>query len=142
MRRLLAILATPAVLLAGCYHATIVTGQPASSEVISQPWAQSWIAGLIPPNTVETASKCRNGVAKVETQHSFLNWLVGGITFGIFTPMQIDVTCASSSKVSAIPAGARTLAVRDDMNAQELARVIETAATISRSTHEAVYLTR
>jgi hypothetical protein len=139
---MIAALAVPAFLLAGCYHATITTGQPASSEVISEPWALGWIYGLVPPSTVETAAKCRNGVAKIETQHSFLNSIVGGITFGIFTPMQIDVTCASSSKVGAIPAGARTVAVRDDMTSAERAHAIETAAAISRATHEAVYLTR
>ena len=56
--------------------------------------------------------------------------------------MQIDVTCASSSKVGAIPAGARTLAVRTDMSTQEMTHVIETAAAIARATNEAVYLTR
>ncbi len=142
MKRIIAAVALPAVLLTGCYHASIVTGQPAGSEVISQPFATGWIYGLIPPATVETASKCRNGVARVETQYSFLNWLVGAVTFGIYTPMQIDVTCASSSKVSALPAAARTVAVRNDMSAAEMTTALEIAAELSRTTHEAVYLVR
>jgi hypothetical protein len=142
MRRFLSILAVPAVLLAGCYHATIQTGQPASSEVISNQWAPGWIFGLVPPSTVETAAKCKNGVAKVETQLSFLNQLVSFITFSIFTPMQIDVTCASSSRVGALPAGAATVAVRDNMTAAEMEHAIGVAAEIARSTHQAVYLTR
>lgn len=142
MRRVIQLLALPAVLLAGCYHTTIVTGQPAGSETVSTQWAPAWIDGLIPPNTVETASKCKNGVAKVETQMSFPNVLVGAITFGIFTPMQIDVTCASSSRVGVAPAGAPTVAVRDGMSKQEITRAIGIAAEISRTTHQAVYLTR
>ena len=142
MRRFVSTLALPALLLAGCYHATISTGQPAGSETISEPFATGWIYGLIPPATVETAAKCKNGVAKVETQYSFLNWLVGAITFGIYTPMQIDVTCASSSRVGALPANAKTVSVRNDMSAADLTKAIETAAEISRATREAVYLVR
>jgi hypothetical protein len=36
-------------------------------------------------------------VAIVETEHSFVNSLVGAITFGIFTPIHIKVTCAAGA---------------------------------------------
>ena len=85
-----------------CFHATIETGLPASSEVVSNAWAHGFIYGLIPPSTVSTAAQCKNGVAKVETQHSFLNGLAALITFSLYTPMQIDVTCASSNRMSAL----------------------------------------
>jgi hypothetical protein len=85
------------LLLVGCYAATVETGLPASNTVIKQPWASCWIYGLVPPKTVDTAAKCPNGVARVETQLSFLNQLVGLLTFGIYTPMQIVVTCAESA---------------------------------------------
>ncbi len=48
------------------------------------------------PPTVEAASACPNGVAQVHTYRSFLNMLVSGLTFGIFTPMAINVTCAQA----------------------------------------------
>jgi hypothetical protein len=92
MRRLL-----PLALLAlstACYHAVVDTGRPMSSKVVMKPWANSFIGGLIPPAPVATKSACPNGVAKVETQMSFLNLIVGGITGGIYTPMTIKVTCA------------------------------------------------
>ena len=82
------------IVLSGCYHATVETGVTPSTEVIDQPFASSWIYGLVPPKTVATAERCSNGVAKVETQHSFLNQLVGILTLGIYTPMAIKVTCA------------------------------------------------
>ena len=101
IRRAAAVVA--AFALTGCYHAVIQTGRPESSDVISIKWANSFIYGLVPPPVLETASRCTNGVAKVETQHSFLNGLVGIITFGIYTPMQLDVTCAARGTASAAP---------------------------------------
>ncbi len=83
------------LVLGGCYHAVIDTGRPASGTVIEEPWAMSFVAGLIPPPVVDVASRCPNGVSRVETQHSFLNSLVGGITSGIITPITITVTCAA-----------------------------------------------
>ena len=49
----------------------------------------------MPPQVIQTASQCPNGVARVETQHSFLNSLVAAITFSIYTPMTITVQCAA-----------------------------------------------
>ena len=70
MKRLLFLL--PLLVLCGCYHASIETGLPASQNVQTQGWASSWIYGLVPPSTVKASEQCPNGVAKVETQLSFL----------------------------------------------------------------------
>ena len=81
---------------AACYHATIDTGLAPSTTVIEQEWASGFVYGLVPPNTVETQAKCGSrGVSKVETQHSFLNMLAQALTFGIYTPISIKVTCAA-----------------------------------------------
>jgi hypothetical protein len=92
---------------AGCYHATIDTGRTPSTVKIEKHWASGWIYGLVPPSTVETAQKCPSGVAKVETQLSFANQLVNFLTFGIYTPMDITVTCAQggTSSLPVINAG-------------------------------------
>jgi hypothetical protein len=92
-------------LLGGCFHATIETGLTPSTQVLERKWASSWIYGLVPPKTVEAAGRCPNGVAKVETQLSFLNQVVHILTLGIYTPMDIRVTCALSAGTSA-PQGA------------------------------------
>lgn len=89
------------VVFAACHHATIDMGVTPSTETIHQQWANSWVLGLVPPNTVETASRCTSGVAKVETQRSFLNSLVGMLTLGIYTPMEIKVTCAMGGSADA-----------------------------------------
>ena len=83
-------------LLVGCYHAQIETGRPAGSTVITKPWAMSFAWGLIPPPVENVSQQCTSGVSKVETQHSFMNGLVAIVTFGIVTPIQIDVTCAGA----------------------------------------------
>ena len=85
----------------GCYHAKVMTGESPGNAVIDIPFASSWIYGLVPPKTVEAAAECPGGVAIVETQQSFVNGLVGILTFGIYTPMRITVTCAASSSASA-----------------------------------------
>lgn len=97
MKRLMSLLAV-VLLTSGCYHATITTGATPGNETISNPWAHSFIAGLVPPSTVETASQCTSGVARVETQHSFLNMLAQFITLSIYSPMTIEVTCAAGDE--------------------------------------------
>lgn len=80
---------------AGCYHATVDTGLTPSPVVVEKGFAASWIDGLVPPKPIDTHAQCPKGVAKVETQLTFVNMLVGVITGGIFTPMSIKATCAA-----------------------------------------------
>jgi hypothetical protein len=126
------------LLSAGCYHATITTGLPLSNEVITKPFASCWIYGLIPPSTVETAAKCPHGVAKVETQLSFVNSLVGMITAGIYTPMTITVTCAESAKMGAND-GSEMLMVKGSSQA-DVRDAFAEAAERSMETGHPVYV--
>lgn len=77
-----------------CYHAVVLTGRSESSTVVEEQWAKGWVFGLVPPDPIDVSKQCAGGVAKVETQHSFLNMLVQFLTIDIFTPMDIKVTCA------------------------------------------------
>jgi hypothetical protein len=120
-----------AVTASGCYHATIETGAAPGTDTITIPWAHGFIYGLVPPSVVNAAQRCPRGVAKVETQMSFLNGLASAVTFGIYTPMQIDVTCSGGGgrdDASAIPAG--------DDAAAALTRAVERA----RETGQPVYV--
>lgn len=81
-------------LLGGCYHAQVVTtDMKPSTVVVEDTFADSWIYGLVPPKEIDVTEKCESGVARVETRLSFVNQLVGALTFGIYTPMHIKVTC-------------------------------------------------
>lgn len=123
-----------ALMLAGCYHATITTGATPSSVTIDNKWASSWVYGLVPPSTVETARQCPRGVARVETRLSFLNQLVGLLTLGIYTPMDIRVTCAEGAPVET------SVMVPEGSPDSTWAGALGQAAERSRNDHRAVYV--
>ena len=82
-----------------CFHARVTTGRPPGPDVIYRPWASAFLFGLVPPEILDGSTLCpAAGVATVETSHSFLNWLVGVGTVGIYTPMTITVTCAGPGR--------------------------------------------
>ena len=78
-----------------CYHYTVISGAPASAQKIEIPWQKAWVLGLVPPDTIQSKERCPQGIAQFETKRSFLNGLVSGITYSIFTPIHPTVTCAS-----------------------------------------------
>lgn len=127
------------VFTAGCYHATIDTGLTPGTQVIHKPFASAWIYGLIPPKNVETMAECPHGVAKVETQLSFVNQLVGFVTLGIYTPMEIKVTCAMSGTSEALPP-VIDLTVSPDATTEELRHVFQTAADRAVASGQPVYV--
>ena len=137
MRSFPSVLLVTVLASTGCYHATISTGAPTSLEVIEQPFASSYIYGLVPPKTVETAAKCPSGVAKVETRQSFLNGLVGALTLGIYTPMTIKVTCAARSAMGSLPREATTV-VTAGGDPTAVRQAFEEAARKSRDSGDAV----
>jgi hypothetical protein len=81
--------------LSGCYRYTIVTGAPAADKTVSSNWQKFFVLGLVPADTIQTRAECPSGVAQFETQRSFLNSLVTGITYNLFTPISTKYTCAS-----------------------------------------------
>lgn len=114
----------------GCYHAKISTGLPASAEVIDIPFAHSFVYGLVPPSQVRTATQCPNGVSMVETKMSFINGLVSGLTFWLYTPIHITVTCAAASSAS-LPYNSKSITVRDNATDVELADAFNKATEMA-----------
>jgi Bor protein len=133
------------VVMTGCYHAVIDTGASPGTTVIDKPWANSFIYGLVPPPVMETAAKCPGGVAKVETEHSFLNEVVGLITFGIYTPMHIRVTCAAQG-VSIIKGDPEVLVpeadlvIREDATPEQAAEIFQAAVDLSVQSDAPVFV--
>lgn len=128
-----------AVVLTGCWHATVETGLPVGTQTISQPWASVWLWGLVPPKTVAASSQCTSGVAKVETQLSFMNSVVHILTLGIYTPMEIKVTCAAGSS-SMLPADAPILSIPAGPSAEVIRARFSEAADRAVETGEAVLI--
>jgi hypothetical protein len=86
------------LVFAGCFRAAVTTGLPAGPDVISKPWESAFLFGLVPPDIINGGAACIAGVARVETAHSFLNWLVSIGTVGIYTPMTVTFTCAGPGR--------------------------------------------
>ena len=106
MKRILSTLALVfAFTLSGCYHTTVLTGQPESNRVVEKQWQLFFIYGLVPMSDVDVSQECPAGVARVETQHTFLNQLVGFLSAGLVTPVQVTVTCAASAATGALLQG-------------------------------------
>jgi hypothetical protein len=95
MRSRIVLSIVAAVLCAGCYRITVVTGAPPAAETVDKPWQYSFVYGLVPPPELNTREQCPQGFSVVMTERSFLNGLVGAFTSSIFTPMHTKVTCAA-----------------------------------------------
>lgn len=127
-----------AFLMSGCYHAQITTGLEASNEVYQEAWATGFIAGLVPPSVVNAEQHCTNGVAKVETRHSFLNMLAQFITFSLYSPMEITVTCAAAGADASV--GNQSLELAKNSSEEEIQDAYNKAATLSSATEKPVYI--
>lgn len=127
-----------ALMMSGCYHAQITTGLEESNEVYQEAWATGFIAGLVPPSIVNAEQHCTNGVAKVETRHSFLNMLAQFITFSIYSPMEITVTCASAS--ADVSVGEQSLDLAANSSDEVKQNTYNEAVKISAKTNNPVYI--
>lgn len=114
-----------------CYHAEVVTGRPASDQVVEKEWVLGFVGGLVVPNEINVEEECPYGVARVETKLSFLNQLVAALTSGIFTPMHVTVTCASSFD---------SVNARDIMDNSEPRAALQKAAVKSFVEEKPVYV--
>lgn len=119
------------VAMSGCYHARITTGLTPSTQVIDKPFATGWIYGLVPPSPVNAAEECTNGVAIVETELSFVNQLVSAITFGIFTPMHIKVTCATGGRAALDGQEIHSVNIQPNHTEADVIAAFDEAATLA-----------
>ncbi|WP_133406773.1 Bor family protein [Parashewanella tropica] len=84
-------------LLSGCAAQTFnINGK--NGEIPTQQASQHFfISGLGQEQIIDAAEVCGgvNKVIKVEAQHTFVNGLLGLVTFGIYTPRDAKVYCKS-----------------------------------------------
>lgn len=122
----------------GCFHAQVTTGLTPGPTVIEQSFASGWIYGLVPPSTVEAASQCPNGVARVETKLSFVNQVVMAVTLGIYSPMHITVTCAAATSASSFELPESHLTITSDAVDAEIQDAFSRAADQAVASGESV----
>jgi hypothetical protein len=138
MRLRSSLAALSALLLSACFHQVVQTGRTPGSTVINKPWTSTFIFGLVPATEINTAAECPGGVATVETLRSFPNGLVGAITFGIYTPVTVKITCASGT--ASLP-GAMRINVREGATTAERVAATNEAIELSLRTGNAVVVT-
>ncbi|CAJ2375882.1 MAG: Prophage lipoprotein Bor homolog [Arenicellales bacterium IbO2] len=84
------------LLVAGCAQTKFHMQERDDSLVANYDEAQHYfIYGLGQQKNLDPAAICGSAerVARVETQTTFVNGLVGAITFGIYTPRQTRIYC-------------------------------------------------
>lgn len=82
-----------AMLLTSCYSYTSVVGKGAQGNNKTTHWNHYLIGGLAPVS-VSDSKQMANGAEDydVHTRQSFVNGLISGLTFGIYTPTVTTVT--------------------------------------------------
>ena len=119
------------LLLSGtaCFHQVVQTGSPASTTVVDKPFVSTWLWGLVEAKPIDLRAQCPQGAAKIETETSFVNGLVGAVTLGIYTPQHVRVTCAS--RIAAAPVGSKTIDVDSAASAAQVEQAL--AAAVAES---------
>lgn len=128
-------IAVSALLLSACFHQVVQTGRTPGTTVVERPWTATWLWGLVAADEISVVAQCPNGVATIETQQSFLNGLVGGLTLGIYTPQEVKITCATGS--AALPRG-RHIDIAHDAPIADRVAAIHQAIALAVETHQAI----
>ena len=91
--RMVAIVFATSMLLTSCYSYTSVVGNGAQGNSQTTKWNHYVIYGLAPVG-VSDSKQMADGAENytVHTRQSFVNGLVSGLTFGIYTPTTTTVT--------------------------------------------------
>jgi len=81
------------MMLTSCYTYTTVVGKGAQGSTEVKKWNHYVIYGLVPVG-VSDAKEMAGGASdyNVTVKHSFVNGLLNGITFGIYSPTTTIVT--------------------------------------------------
>jgi hypothetical protein len=84
-----------ALLLSGCASQTFTINGSTNAEPTTQTSQHFFIHGLGQERTTDAATLCggAENIVKVEVQQTFVNGLLGVITWGIYTPRDAMVYC-------------------------------------------------
>ena len=89
----LTIIAITGFMLTSCYSYTTVVGEGAKGNQETKAWNHYILYGLAPVGVSDPASLAKGATDyNVNTKQTFVNGLLGAITFGIYTPTTTTVT--------------------------------------------------
>ena len=86
-----------ALMLSGCATQTFQINSTSTSSVPTKEDRQAFfVSGLGQTQTMNAAEICggANKIIKVEAEHTFVDGLLGALTWGIYTPRMARVYCA------------------------------------------------
>ncbi|WP_219049954.1 Bor family protein [Escherichia coli] len=86
-----------AMLITGCAQQTFTVGNKPTAVTPKETITHHFfVSGIGQEKTVDAAKICggAENVVKTETQQTFVNGLLGFITFGIYTPQEARVYCS------------------------------------------------
>jgi hypothetical protein len=88
-----------AFLVAGCatQQVDFHEGIKDNTKAQHKEWQHFFVYGLVPPAQNMNSDEFCSGseIARVETEQTFLNGLVTGVTYGIYNPMTLRIYCKS-----------------------------------------------
>lgn len=84
-----------AVALSGCAAQTFYVNGNSNAAPTQEKMQTFWIYGIGQEQAIDAARVCGGSdkVVKVETQQTFIDGLLGMVTFGIYTPRDAKVFC-------------------------------------------------
>ncbi|KJZ14187.1 lipoprotein bor [Marinomonas sp. S3726] len=97
MKKTLAVAALTTLLLAGCstQKFNLNPGADLTSDASLTTSQTFFVSGIGQETEVNAAEVCGSAdkVAQVLTKQTFINGLLGAVTFGIYTPRTVEVRC-------------------------------------------------
>lgn len=111
--------------LSGCYKATFIRDAKAVRGEEHDQWTTFFLYGLIGTDEVDVKEFCPDGnAAVIRTGGNFGTGFVGAITFGIYTPRKVYVTCAKGDSASGSEAEVNQQARRLELEVDATGRPI------------------
>jgi hypothetical protein len=123
MNRVRIALAGLALAATGCFTTTYNTGLPAGTEV-KKDSASFYLYGLVGEKDLNLSELCPNGVSSWKQFASFGDGVFAACTCGIYTPQEIEVTCASGAGKTSF------LLTPDNKNHRTLVQPMATACPV------------
>jgi hypothetical protein len=95
MSRLRGLIAIGALaMLAGCMNVTYIAKSRPPSAIVHEQKLTFFVGGLVGTEEISAGQLCPGGVAKVHTQHTFVDVLLTVVTLAIYSPRTAEITCA------------------------------------------------
>ena len=113
---------------AGCYRASFYTDPKLVRGLEHDRWTDFFVFGLVGTEVIDVRSFCEGkAIAEVKTGGNFATSFVSAVTFGIYTPRKVYVTCAAGPGQSKF-GSSRKLQLDIDNSGQPVRAVVSNEA--------------